>query len=97
MTIFTKMYYYPGEHYNCHIAVFDKKILTANYTSTCVSLEAQIDDSVSLVGCIDSGATVTFHCPPGLVLGGTNSLTCMANAHRDWNLELNEVNCSGIQ
>ena len=82
-----------------HIIILIKNlILTANYTSTCISLEAQIDDSVTVSGCVDSGATVTFHCPLGLVLDGTDSLTCITNTHSDWNLEVNdsEVKFSGI-
>ena len=77
-------------------------MLTANYTSTCVSLEAQVDDSVTVSGCTDSGATVTFHCPPGLILDGIDSLICITNAHSDWDQEViindSEVkfNCSGI-
>ena len=43
---------------------------------------------------------MTFHCPSGLVLDGTNSLTCITKAHSDWDLEVNdldsEVICSGI-
>ena len=54
---------------------------------------------MTVLGCINSGAAATFRCPPGLILDGTDSLTCITNAHydSDWNLEVNdsEIICSG--
>ena len=39
------------------------------------------------------GTTVTFHCPPGLVLDGTNSSTSMENG--EWERALFEISCLG--
>ena len=68
---------------------------TTSVSSTCESLEAQIDDSVSVLGSTDTaeeGTTVTFLCPPGLVLDGTKSMTCM---NGEWSMALHQINCSG--
>ena len=37
------------------------------------------------------GTTVTFHCPPGAVLHGINSSTCMENG--EWEPAPFEINC----
>ena len=40
------------------------------------------------------GATFNFSCPPGLVLIGPNSTTCMGNG--EWEPDPSEVTCAGI-
>ena len=39
------------------------------------------------------GTSITFTCPPGLVLTGPNSSTCMGNG--EWEPNPNEVKCKG--
>ena len=39
--------------------------------------------------------TVTFSCPPGLVLTGPNSSTCMGNG--EWEPDPREVKCKGTK
>ena len=56
-----------------------------------------VDNSVSISGYTApamEGTTVTFQCPPGLVLDGTNSSTCMENG--EWEPPPCEVHCFGI-
>ena len=62
---------------------------------TCGSPEAQIGDSVTVSGYTDpavEGTSVTFHCPPGLVLDGAKSSICMENGK--WE-PAPYVNCTG--
>ena len=64
---------------------------------TCGNPEELIADSVTLSGNTDpavEGTTVTFHCPPGLVLNGINSSTCMQ--YGEWEPAPYEIYCSGI-
>jgi hypothetical protein len=39
------------------------------------------------------GTTVTFNCPPGAVLDGIKSSTCMENG--EWEPALFEISCAG--
>jgi hypothetical protein len=39
------------------------------------------------------GQTITFFCPPGQTLNGSNSATCMGNG--EWEQDPREVECIG--
>ena len=61
----------------------------------CGNPEDLIGDSVTVSGYTPpavEGTTVSFHCPPGAVLHGINSSTCMENG--EWEPATNEVKCS---
>ena len=58
----------------------------------------QIDESVSLrihgyVNPAVEGISVTFSCPPGLVLTGFNASMCMRNG--EWEPDPQELKCLG--
>ena len=40
------------------------------------------------------GTNITFICPPGMVLIGTNSTTCMENGQ--WDPDPRDVKCQGF-
>ena len=88
-------------HLIVYNAIYNSRlIISANYTTsvaTCENLEAQVDDSIRVLGYNDpavEGTTVTFHCPPGLVLDEIKSLTCMKNG--EWSVALHKLSCTGI-
>ena len=57
---------------------------------------AQVNNFTTVTGYKDlavEGANVTFACPPGLVLTGPNTTTCMGNG--EWEPNPMEVNCTG--
>lgn len=71
-------------------------LISADVIVTCENPEAQIAGSVTVSGYTDPAVeetTVTFHCPPGLVLDGTNSSMCMENG--EWEPALFEISCLG--
>ena len=62
----------------------------------CGNPEELIGDSVSVSGYTPpavEGTTVTFQCPPGAVLDGINSSTCMENG--EWEPALFDISCAG--
>ena len=62
----------------------------------CENPEELIGDSVTVAGYTPpavEGTTVTFHCPPGAVLHGINSSTCMENG--EWEPALFDISCTG--
>ena len=88
--------------------LFLGKILLSNHSDTlyfsianCGHPESQLlstNDSVPRVDGLDDilpigGSTVTFSCPPGLVLIGLNSATCTENG--EWEPDLSELMCTG--
>ena len=65
-----------------YLTVLTIIFLILSATRICENPEELIGDSVIAAGYIDpavEGTTVTFHCPPGLVLDEINSSTCMEN------------------
>ena len=79
-----------------YLTVVNYPLFFNSATRICENPEAQISDSVIVSGYTDSaveGTTVTFHCPPGLVLDGINSSMCMENG--EWEPALFEINCLG--
>ena len=101
MTILTEVYYYPrtSTHECCvHLLVYQtNSILALILAHTYGNPEVQISNSVTVSGYTDpavEGNTVTIHCPPGLVLNGINSSTCMENG--EWEPTPYEIYCSGI-
>ena len=63
----------------------------------CDNPEDMVDNSVNILGYTEplvEGTTVTFQCPPGLGLDGTNSSTCMKNG--EWEPHPREIHCFGI-
>ena len=66
-------------------------------TASCESL-VQTNDSIMVIDYIHpalEGTTVTLSCPPGLVLFGPNSTTCMDNGQ--WEPDPRDsMECKGI-
>ena len=64
----------------------------------CENPESHIDTSSVIISDFTppavEGTTVTFDCPPGAVLEGSNSSKCMENG--EWEPAIDDVNCSGI-
>ena len=56
----------------------------------------QIDESVRIHAYVNlaiEGTSVTFSCPPGLVLTGPNTSMCMRNG--EWEQDPQELKCLG--
>ena len=67
-------------------------------SSNCENPEAQLDDSVEVIGYLSKaaavkGSNISFSCPPGLVLTGPNSSTCLGNG--EWEPDPRDVKCKG--
>ena len=63
----------------------------------CGNPEDLVDNSVRIFGYTEpavEGTVVIFHCPPGLVLDGTNTSTCTENG--EWEPPPHEIHCLGI-
>ena len=65
--------------------------------AVCGSPADQIEETITVIGQnvfpVVAGANVTFSCPPGLVLIGSNIAECMQNG--EWEPDPREVKCSG--
>ena len=44
---------------------------------------------------LEAGANVMFTCPPGLVLTGPNTSTCMENGEWEPDLDNRQISCKG--
>ena len=56
----------------------------------------QIDKSIRIYGSMNptiEGTSVTFSCPPGLVLTGPNTSMCMRNG--EWEPDPQKLKCLG--
>ena len=98
-TNFTELYYY-SEYNNIIIAL---KSQQSNFNIARCGLnliEKKVSVAVHVMGVdmkfgyqgIEVGSIATFSCPPGLVLIGPNSSTCMGNG--EWEPDPREVKCN---
>ena len=69
-------------------------------SSNCENPEAQLklEHSVEVIGYLSEtaavmGSNISFGCPPGLVLTGPNSSTCLGNG--EWEPDPRDVRCKG--
>ena len=72
-------------------------LFLATHSIVCSNPEELIGDSVTVSGYTPTaveGTTITYHCPPGAVLDGINSSTCMENG--EWEPAPIEIHCLGI-
>ena len=101
ITIFSSLYYYPptsARELGCRSIL--PNLSKCNFVlaiQICGNPENLIDNSVSILGYTEpavEGTTVTFHCPPGLVLDGANSSTCTENG--EWEPLPREIYCFGM-
>jgi hypothetical protein len=68
--------------------------LPCKASSYCENPEAQLDNSVEVIGYLSGkGNIISFDCPPGFVLAGPNSSTCIGNG--EWEPEPRDVRCKG--
>ena len=65
-------------------------------STNCGNSTVQTDDLIMVIDYNDTtvrGSTITLSCPPGHVLIGSNSSTCMGNG--EWEPDPREVECKG--
>ena len=63
----------------------------------CLQAQSASDDSVRVSSYRNpaiEGTTITFSCPDGLILTGSNTSMCMGNG--EWEPKLKGTNCKGI-
>ena len=71
---------------NCKIAVHSVSCRNPNYNNPNIEV-------VGLRYPIIEGSSITFRCPPGLMLSGYNTSTCMRN--REWKPDPENIDCKG--
>ena len=63
---------------------------------TCPQVQIDLDDLIMVVKHRNpamQGTTVSFSCPPGLLLIGSNASTCMGNG--EWEPDIKGTRCKG--
>ena len=83
------------------VSIISFTLFTSTYTNYSISVDCgnpavQSDDSVTVMvpeGQLVAGSNVNFTCPPGRVLIGHNTSTCMGNGQ--WHPGPKNVRCAG--
>ena len=94
-TNFTELYY--SRLTQSKLAIMLIYLKSCIHTAQCKDIEKFIDEGILAAGHSESpaleGTSVLFSCPPGLVLAGLNTTTCMGNG--EWEPDPNRAKCFG--